>query len=242
MIMMKTLFVMLALGVICVGCVSYPFIDDSIAKLDANPVPVKARFDLPETPPLPIAPQNANMLVGDWMTGFHQLACRDIGQDGIIHDYDRKYKGVGEVYAFNADGSYAHNDILQWGGLLIQLKTYGTWAYDSGVLKLHQKNMDIETQDHNAKARGALNWKSNIIKELNQTATRRVEWFAYNEIAIKYNDETSPPQTGSREVVHVDAHGVRIKREIKVLGVKEGREVGTVEETISPPMHFKKKE
>ena len=224
----------------CGGCASYPFIDDSMAQLDATPVSVGTRFNLPVTPRLPIAAQSSEMLVGDWLTGFQQLVCRDVGQDGIVHNHDRKYKGCAQVYAFNADGSCAHNDILQWGGLLLQLKKYGTWSYDSGMLTLHYTKMELETQNHTAKSMGVANWKENSSRELDETVTCRVEWFAHDEIAIKTDDENDSPRTGTRKSVNIDEHGVRYEREIQVLGVKDGRETGIVSETIYPPMHLKK--
>ena len=240
MIMVKTLFILMTMVAACAGCVSYPFIDDSIAKLDANSVDVTTRFKLPEVPPRPIEPQTADALVGDWMTGFHNVVYRDIIKDGEIHDYGEKYKGVGEVYGFNANGSCGHNDILQRGDWLVQMKKYGTWSYDSGVLTLHYKKVDFGVQIYTGKAEGPL--KENVVKEIDETVTKRVEWFAYNEIAINDNDEIPPPQSGSRESVKVGAYGVKTKREIKVMSMKDDRETGTVSETIYPPMRFKKKE
>ena len=69
----RTMFMLITLIIVCAGCVSYPFIDDSIAKLEATPVDVTLRFKLPEVPPRPIEPQTADALVGDWMTGFHNV-------------------------------------------------------------------------------------------------------------------------------------------------------------------------
>jgi len=240
----KTMICVAALGSACFGCVSYPFIDESIAKLDANPVPIIQRFNLPEVPLLPIAPQSADLLVGDWMTGFQKLVCREVGQDGLIHDFPENHKNAGEVYGFNVDGSYGHNDIYQWGAMLMQLKKFGKWSYDSGVLTLKCEKMRMRVQDFLAKEAGAPNWDQEFPLTMNEPTitTYRVDWYAYNEIAITANDETPPPLTGSREDVRVDVQGVRTKREIKVLGMREGRETGTVEETTYPPMRFKKKE
>ena len=237
---MRILFTLMTLVVVCAGCVSYPYIDDSIAKLDANPVDVATRFKLPEAPSYPIAPQTADALVGDWMTGFHNVVYRDIVEEGEIHDYGETYKGVGEVYRFNADGSCDYNDIYQHGGMLLQIKKHGTWSYDLGMLILHYKKLNIEIQIFGMKADGP--HKEECTKEIDETVTKRVEWFAFNEIAIKDNGETPPLRTGSRESVKVDAYGVKTSREIKVMGMKDGRETGTVSETICPPMHFKKKE
>ena len=239
---MKTFCSMLALGAACSGCVNYPFIDESIAKLDANPVPVIQRFNLPETPPLKIAPQNADMLVGDWMTGYQKLSWREIGQDGLIHDFE-DHKNAGEVYGFWADGSCGHNYIYRVGAWLTQMKTYGKWSYDSGVLTLTWESGKFRLQVFSAKEKGVPNWDHEVPLPMNEPRieTYRVDWFARNEIALTRNDETSPRLTGSRKDVRVDAYGVRAEREIEVLAMREGRETGTVKETIYPPMHFKKK-
>ena len=213
----RLLYVSISLGFVCTGCVSFPFIDDSLAKLDANPVDVTTRFNLPQTPPLPIEPQTADMLVGDWMTGFHNVVCRKVNEDGEIYNYEENYKGVAEVYGFEANGNFAHNDIGQLYGLLLQIRKSGTWSYDSGVLTLHFTKGVVKHQNFAAKSRGELNWSGETELKIDYTDTYRIEWFAYDEIAIHNCDETPPPQNGSRESVKVDAYGVKQKREIKVV-------------------------
>lgn len=79
----------LTICAICAGCVNSPFINESIAKLNANPVPSISRFGLPSAPPLPIAVQSADMLEGAWETGIMHPCHRSVGHDGTITDFDK---------------------------------------------------------------------------------------------------------------------------------------------------------
>ena len=57
--------------------------------------------------------------------------------------------------------------------------------------------------------------------------------------------EQSIPSRSSakgRKVVTVDDYGVKTEREITVSGIKDGKEIGTVSESVYPPMHFRKKQ
>lgn len=239
---LNTLAVLITCGVICAGCVSYPIIDEAIANLDANPVPIARRFNLPETPPLVLAPQSAELLIGEWHTGLLRPLCRSIGivSSDEIYNYDENYKGVAQDYTFMADGSFYHYDSVQESATATILKKSGTWSYDSGVLTLHCTKEDLEFENHYLKSIGDSNWKRNTTIAINETVICRVEWFAHNEIVITAVEEKPSPQLGSRENIKVDGYGVKTKRIILVFGMKEGREAGTVSETVYPPMHLKK--
>lgn len=142
---MRILFTLMTLVVGCAGCVSYPYIDDSIAKLDANPVDVATRFKLPEASSYPIAPQTADALVGDWGTELLRPVCHSVGIvsghdiDNEIYNYDEKYMGVTQDYTFKTDGSFCHNEGLQESLTTSILIRLGTWSYNSGILTLHYK-------------------------------------------------------------------------------------------------------
>ena len=250
---MKSVTTILILCVVCIGCVSYPIVDEAITKLDANPVSIAKRFGLPETPPLKLEPQPAELLVGEWRTGLLRPACRSMGifdsivssseiynNDSGIYDYDEKYMGVAQDYTFKADGSFCHTDGVQESVSRSILTRLGTWSYDSGILTLHYKKETKEFENHYLKAQREPNWKRDVTREINETVTCRVEWFAHNEISITEIEEKSSPQSGSRETIKVDAYGVKTKRTILVYGLKEGKEIGTVRETVYPPMHLKK--
>ena len=131
---------------------------------------------------------------------------------------------------------------LLGGTQLLTVKKSGTWLYEAGMLTLHCKKVKVTNADFLAKQLGSSNWKSTVFdRECDDMLTRHVEWFADNEITIKEDAEIILPQTGSRKEIKVDAYGVKTEREIKVMGVEQGRETGMVSETVDPPMHFKKK-
>ena len=236
----RTVIAVIALlGTIGAGCMSAPFIDESIAKLDADPVPIEAKFDLKDTPS--IASQPASRLVGDWRTGLLRPVRRFIGFDGSVYKYDDGYNGLAHDYTFNDDGSLMHYDCTQEGVMTFVLKKTGTWTYDSGVLTLHYVKEEKESQNHFAKSRGEPNWQSVSTKELDETVVCRVEWLSGNEIVLKDDEKgKGTSQPSFRESVKVDAKGVKTRREICVYGMREGREVGTVMEIISPPIRLKK--
>lgn len=244
--MMKSVAAILILCVVCIGCVSYPIVDEAIASLDATPVSIAKRFGLPETPPFALEPQSAELLVGDWGTELLRPVCRSIGIvsdydiDNGIYNYDEKYMGVAQDYTFKPDGSFCHNEGLQESLTTSILTRSGTWSYDSGILTLHYKKETKEFKNHYLKAQGEPNWKRDVTREINETVTCRVEWFAHNEISITEIEEKPSTQSGSRETIKVDAYGVKTKRTILVLGSKEGREIGTVSEIVYPPMRLKK--
>ena len=250
---MKSVAAILILCVFCIGCVSYPIVDEAITKLDANPVSIAKRFGLPETPPLKLEPQPAELLVGEWRTGLLRPVRRSIGivdnivssseiynNDSGIYDYGEAYMGVAQDYTFKADGSFCHNDGVQESLTSSVLTKSGTWSYDAGILTLHYKKVTNEFENHYLKAIGEPNWKRDVTREINETVTCRVEWFTHSDISITAVEQKPSPRSGPRETIKVDAYGVKTKRTILVYGLKEGKEIGTVTETIYPPMHLKK--
>lgn len=246
----KTFAAIMMSGIVCGGCASYPFIDDSIAQLDANPAPVATRFNLPEVPQLPIAPQSSEMLAGSWDTGAWRLFCRDIEQAGTIYKHVDSYKGVSQNYSFNSDGCCHHLDVLQNGPIIWELRKHGKWSYDSGRLTVRSTKMELDTKNIFFKNKGISDWKSHVERDIDETVPYRVDWFAHDEIALTVEDEKQSHLTvenfdtyerlATRKSVKVDAYGVKTKREIKVAGTKDGRETGVVSETVYPPMHLKK--
>ena len=232
--------------IICGGCVSDPFIAESIAKLDANPVPIANRFNLPGTPMLPIAPQPADMLLGTWETGILHPVHRSVDKDGMIHDLDMPGKFFHDTYknfGFNRDGTYVHLDIYRMATASSVRKRSGTWTYESGKLTLHEKNEDFKYSDIALKSMGVPNWEQHFTTELNNTLKYDVKWFSNDEIVIvDPNDQTPLEQAGGkRKSTVMDKFGVKTERSINVTGMREGRETGTVSEEIYPPMHFKRK-
>lgn len=245
---MKQLLAILALGTACVGCVSSPFIDESIAMLDANHVPAVARFGLPSTPPIPISVQSAEMLEGAWHTGVLHPCHRYVGVTGVLQDFDKPGKywhHLWEGYGFDADGTMFHQKTEGTGTLVITTKERGSWHYEAGKLTLDIRKIELETSDAALKAMGIQGAEHSSTSDVNCSRTLQVIWYAHDEIAVIAEETQSLPFVGSsrtRKVETVDDYGVKTEREIAVSGMKDGREIGTVSETVYPPIHFKRKE
>jgi len=247
MSVLKQFWATASIAVLALGCVSDPLIDECIAKLDANPVPVVSRFGLPQLPQLPISAQPLDMLVGAWETGIQHPVHRYVGRDGNVVDFDKPgkyYHDVYKNYGFNADGTYLHMDICRLATTSITLKKEGTWTYDSGKLTLRETRMIMETSDYVAKAMGLPNWQSQSTMDLRSTVVYEVKWFAHDEIELKGEEDDKKcrsQMSPRRKSFSIDDYGVRIEREYNISGQKDGREIGTITEEIHPPMRYKKK-
>ena len=246
--MMKQLFVTLTLSAAGAGCVSSPFIDESIAMLDANPVPAVSRFGLPSMPPIPISAQPAEMLEGAWYTGVQHPCHRHIGETGALQDFDKPGKywhHLWEGYGFDADGTMFYQKTQGMGTSVITTKERGSWYYEADKLILDIRKIETETSDAALKALGIQGAEHSFASDVNYSRTLRVVWYAHDEIAIIAEKVQSLPFVGSRrtrKVETVDDYGVKTEREIAVSGMKDGREIGTVSETVYPPMHFRRRE
>ena len=228
------------LGVFCIGCAGDPFIDASIAKLDAKPVQIAERFKLPEVPPLPISPQPADMLVGAWETGIQHPVHRNVGKDGQIHDLDklgRYFQDVWQAYGFNEDGTFLYLEKNRIGTFIVNTKITGAWLYDEGKLTLHETNYSNESIESLAFPGFA---STTVIDRL---TICRVDWYAHDEISIvrEGDSDISEKQTNRHKTVAFDEYGVKTERVCETSGSKDGRETGVVSEEIHPPMHFWKK-
>ena len=240
--MIKSLASISILCVSCFGCVSYPIIDEAIADLEANPLPIAERFNLPDTPPLAIEPQPAELLLGKWESGVLHPVCRSVIVSGEIYDHPESYRTVIQSYVFNSDGTCGRVDALQKATEIVVSTKLGTWSYDSGALTLHYTKESEHFKDYYWKLKGYPDCERDVTRELDLTVTCRVEWFTHGEISITEIEDKPMAQSDPRKTVTevVDAYGVKIRREILVFGVIEGRKVGNVDETVYPPMHLKK--
>lgn len=246
--MMKQLFVILTLAAACVGCVSSPFIDECIAMLDAQPVSAVSRFGLPSMPPIPISDQTAEMLEGAWYTEVQHPCHRHIGETGVLQDFDKPGKywhHLWEGYGFDADGTMFYQKTQGLGTSVITTKERGSWHYEAGKLTLDIRKIEMKTSDAALKDMGIHGAEYTSTSDVNCSRTLRVVWYAHDEIALIAEKVQSLPSVSSshgRKEVTVDSYGVRTEREIAVSGMKDGREIGTVSETVYPPMHFRRRE
>ena len=245
---MKQLLATLALCAACSGCVTAPYIDESIAMLDTNPVPAVSRFGLPSMPPIPISAQPAEMLEGAWNTEIQHPCHRHIGETGVLQNFDKPGKywhHLWEGYGFNSDGTMVYQKTQGMGTMVISTKERGSWHYAAGKLTLDIRKVETRTSDATLKAMGIQGAEQSFISDVNCSRTLRVVWYAHDEIAIiaeESQTSSSVDSSQKRKEVTVDDYGVKTEREIAVSGMKDGREIGTVSETVYPPMHFRRKE
>ena len=248
MSLQKVMIPSLVIGIMNAGCVSDPFIADSLEKLDESRTSAISRFNLPETHVLPIEPLSAIALTGGWESGRQHPCHRFIGRKGLLTDLDADknrrnayYHDTYQNYGFDADGKYFHQDTWRMGTCVNSVKEWGRWTYDenSGMLTLHKTKNESEYSDIGLKALGLPNWRSHTAHNLDVVVKYRVVWFAHNEITIEQEVQSHRPPN-SRDTVMIDDNGVRTERSITVTGMKDGKEVGTVSEIIYPPLRFKK--
>lgn len=238
--MIKILFSMLVFGSICTGCVSDPFITDSLAKLDRFPSCCK----LPDGFSVVAEPFPKEKLLGEWNSGVIQAPCRHVDGNGI---YDSGVYIKNEQYGFFDDGSFCraegahivakgrYGELLGANGFL--LKSKGEWSYEDAILTLKTQYYDLEiTSGHDRKV------VSRKTESCNKINTYTVTCYDNGEIAIGEREPNvnSSPSSGDRELVTIDNQGARTERTIKVTGIKDGKEVGVVDEKVIPPTRFKR--
>lgn len=234
----KLRFCGLTLGVVCVGCVSDPYITDSLTKLDRFPMHCR----LPERSSVVAEPLPKEKLLGEWDSGVITAPCRHIDGDGI---YDSGAHLQDKMYGFFADGSYCMADsygIVQKGkyGELLGKSSYlmkcmGKWGYENGFLTLNTQHLDLEVKSGEKTT-------SHNIEKCNRTNTFKIICYDDGTITIEEKNPkvNAPPSMGDRELVTIDNQGVRTERTIKVTGIKAGKEVGVIDEKIIPPTRFKR--
>ena len=103
MTMTKTLSTLMTFAVVCTGCVSDPFIDESIVKLDNTP----GFCRLPESSSKAVEVFPKEKLLGEWNSGVVEMVCRHIDGHGI---YDSGTHFENKQYIFFADESYVMVD------------------------------------------------------------------------------------------------------------------------------------
>ena len=231
----------MALCAACVGCMSDPYIDESIAKLDKHPMHCK----LPDCASVSMEPFHKEKLIGEWNSGVVEAPCRHVDGNGV---YDSGWLLNTREYGFFSDGSFygvdgSHNTVKgrHYGEYLGSyghlLKYRGKWSYDDAVLTLNTLYYELEiTSGFDRKV------VSRKTESCNKVNTFIVTCYDNGEIAIEERDPkvNSSPSSGDRELVTIDNQGVRTERTVKVTGIRDGKEVGVVDEKIIPPMRFKR--
>ena len=235
--MLDKLICGLTICAVCAGCISDPFIDDCLYRLDDNPL--SAEFELPPVPPTPVQPLAEEALVGEWGAVFAPYCRFEDGTHGPLNQISWIQS---ENYDFRADGGYHKVQVIAQGWAPSSTITstndeHGHWLYENGILTLDIERREITTK-HNGKE---------IDRRLYLEREKRncqVEWFADDELSIK--DEnfdnllTLPHSNNSRTEVRFDKFGVKTVRIVCVTGMRDGKECGSVIELVYPPVHYKK--
>lgn len=239
----RLLFWLVLCGV-CAGCISDPYIGESLAKLDRLPKTVKLPVGN-DVADVAAGPVEKDKLLGEWDSGAVEELWRHVDGDGV---YDTKKSIKAMRYSFFSDGSFCRAEAVKMftlnqygmtigvGGYL--LKSIGNWKYENGILTLNTKLYDLQVTDGwSEKVVSKKKEECNLIKELNVTC------YKGGGIAFEAEDlnEEGSQADGTRKISAVDNCGIRTERTIKVTGVRNGREVGVVEEKISPPIRFMRK-
>lgn len=231
----KTLSVIAALGAACVGCVSDPYIDEGIAKLDRIPKQCK----LPECYKV-VEPFPKEKLLGEWFSNAVTAKSRRIDCNGI-YETDCAHIQAKE-FGFFDDCSYymvyINSFVINGEYKGVTLKCMGGWVYDKGVLMLNAKKYDLKIWEGFERK-----VKSCETKTCNRMNTFNVVCYENGEMAINEIEpkDSNSQSEGEREVVTIDNRGVKTERTIKVTGMRGGREVGTIDEKIVPPMRLRRK-
>ncbi len=236
---MRTITGMALIGTMMAGCVTSPFIDESIAKLDANPL--SAKFTQPTAAREAIRPLMADALIGGWVSIYTEyLRAEDGRPENPISN--QSFPHV-DGYKFSADGRYTKSNsrvrgIAGFGVISSTTDTeYGRWSYQGDVLTLNRE------RGESIMKRG-----ERIISQKrddNSSTTRmQVEWHADNVFILKDEsalDANLLPQSanGYKITVKIDKAGVKTTRLVHVTGVKDGRETGEVFE-IATSVRFEK--
>ena len=234
----------MALCAACVGCISDPYIDESIAKLDRLPKPVKLPVDY-DVGDIAAEPIEKDKLLGEWDSGVVEEHWRCI-DDGGIYDSKTLLKGV--QYVFSVDGSFCRAEAVKLiekdrYGIIVGvsgylLKSLGNWNYVNGILTLNTKVYDSQVTS---------GWDGKVVskkkEECNLTKVLNITCYKNGRIAFETEDlKAEDSQTdGTRKSVFVDNRGIRTERSIKVTGMRDGREVGVIVEKISSPMKYIRK-
>ena len=240
---MKKFCSTLMLGAACAGCVSDPFIADSLAKLDRVPMHCK----LPDYASVVAEPLQKEKLLGEWSSGVIEAPCRHIGGNGV---YDSGWLFKTREYGFFSDGSFygvdgSLNSVKgihrEWLGNYGHLLKYrGTWSYEAAVLTLNTQYYELEISSGLGNDRKVV---SRETESCNKENTFIVTCYDNGEIAIEErNPKINSSSSGDRNLVSIDNQGVRTERTVKVTGIRDGKEVGVVDEKVIPPIRFKRKE
>ena len=218
------------LGIIGAGCVSDPFIDDSIAYYDANPL--SAKLNLKVVSVETIRPLSSEALVGAWSAIYTEYMRVEDGREA--NQLNNQSTPCVDGWKFEADGSYKKWHTKVYGGIgamgvgtiTYSDDEYGRWSYNEGVLTLNREKGESTTKQ-GAKTISRRNDEKRTTRQV------QVVWYANNEIVLKDQEgldlnSRTPDPNGYRTTVNFDKSGVRTFRAIHVTGVRDGRETGEV--------------
>ena len=225
---MKTEVIMFAIGFACAGCHTYPFIDESLAQIEA--APLSANFPPPEHELVGVPDQESEEnLLGTWTASYIEyVRIIDGKSPHPFFDYHDMRWPVTDSYTFSKDGTYVRHECVRRRFQMqenVQNICYnGKWSYRAGVLTLMQEKMVIKPQ--------GLGFLNPVVFGDDSTVINgyKVEWFEGNEIILRDVD-TLKDIGENRITVNVDGSGVRIERTICPHGSENGRERGEIQET-----------
>ena len=223
---MRTIAELTLISAMVAGCVTSPFIDESIAKLDANPL--SAKFTQPTAAREVIRPLKADALVGGWVSIYTEYWHAEDGRpENPISQ--QSFPHV-DGYKFGADGRYMKSRTRVMVGYGVVSSTtdteYGHWSYQDGVLTLNRERGESTMK----RREQVLSQKSD---ENSSTTRMLVEWHADNVFVLKDEnvlDANLLPQNGHgyKISVKIDKNGVKTIRLVHVTGARDGRETGEV--------------
>ena len=222
------------------GCVSEPFIDDCIREMDA--IPMTALLDIPDTPI--VAPFAKDKLAGLWETGIYYDWCRSFVSTGL--GPAKKMQLHSRIWSFDKAGSFAASiDIAGCIGLHRTVKESGRYEYENGLLTLNVQR--IETKEEWTIGQQTLGGREDV-HEVNRKCHYHLRWLNADEFIVPAIDVNplnelglgaNAGQGGDSTIEGRD--GSLIERSVMQTGMRDGRHVGSVSETMYAPAHFKRK-
>ena len=215
------------------GCTTYPYIEESLAQIESNPL--SARFAPPSRELVEVPDLGSSELVGKWTVSFTEFDRVTDGQ-AVLPGYEflkDLSRSVAASYSFDANGAYVRHEYVEPKQVQLSMHPmplrlsaincyyYGKWSYRDGVLTLSQERAEVESEGllsptrHSGSAFEVLNYK--------------VEWLEGGEMILRDMDTFKTTDSG-RVTVEVNESGVRTERTIRILGSEDGRERGEISE------------
>lgn len=226
---------LLVLAFVCAGCMTCPYIDESLAVIESDPL--SAKYAPPAHELVEEDDLGAEGLLGTWTTSYDRYWRRTGDSLSDNHPSKRGSQPISESYTFMSNGTYVQctsYGSFKWSSLQntnsYRFRTQGKWTYSNGTLTLQR-----ETRTYEVDSILSSNKKWNV----SERCSYKIGWLEGDEIILK--EESLPPTliNGRRVCVEVDSHGVRTERIFNIQESENGRERGWIEEATSL-VRFKK--